>query len=291
MSFARIDDNYLDHPKCLEAGEDAAMLNIRAIVYCNKHLTDGRLPKSALSSITRKPKPELLVKDLVRVNLWEDHGDHWLLHDFLDWNESRSEVLTRRAAVKDRKKRWTERQAGTRSTDGDGTRSERVRNATSERGSDAPLSSPLLSSPIETGTPHSPPAAAAAGEPSRKARQKRQRPPDVRVDAVRADVLRLSGVDYPDAAWDGLRAQFGKGTSLDDALAYVRWCAAQPWERDTMRLDPTVLFRHARFVAGAAKARAPAATGPPRSPRTGTLRAEDAPAAAFTGAGDITAKF
>jgi hypothetical protein len=76
----------------------------------------------------------------------------------------------------------------------------------------------------------------------------------------------MGGPEYPatGAVWDGLRARLRQGAAEADVLAYLRWCATQPWERDTVRFDPEVLFREKRFEAGLAKARASPAA-PPRA--------------------------
>lgn len=102
MSYAQIDDGILDHPKLLDAGEDAANLFIRGIIWCNGKLTDGRITKAALSRLTSKRDANKHVAELVRVGLWIDHGDCWEVHDYLQWNDSRQKVLARRERARAR---------------------------------------------------------------------------------------------------------------------------------------------------------------------------------------------
>lgn len=104
MSYAQIDDGILDHPKLLDAGEDAANLFIRGIIWCNGKLTDGRITKSALQRLTMKRDAAKHAADLVRVGLWTDEGPHWQVHDYLQWNDSREKVLGRRARARERMK-------------------------------------------------------------------------------------------------------------------------------------------------------------------------------------------
>ncbi len=97
MTWAKFCDTILDHPKCIEAGEDATSLFIRSVVWCCKHLTDGRIPRAALRTITARDDAEGLAARLVAVGLWEDRDGAWWVHDFLDYNPSRAEVDGKRA--------------------------------------------------------------------------------------------------------------------------------------------------------------------------------------------------
>lgn len=91
---------------------------------------------------------------------------------------------------------------------------------------------------------------------SKSVRRRKPRPPSPDVDAVRAEVAELVGIEYPEHTWDQLRQRFREGLSRGDALAYVRWAGGRRWERDEVKLDPTVLFRAERCAVGVAKATA-----------------------------------
>lgn len=100
MTWTKLDDNIFDHPKMLKAGEDAANLYVRALVYCNRYLTDGRIEEETLGAVTRRPDAEALVAKLVKVGLWEEHPDGgWLVHNFHEHNPSAEEVLAKRAEL------------------------------------------------------------------------------------------------------------------------------------------------------------------------------------------------
>lgn len=128
------------------------------------------------------------------------------------------------------------------------------------KGKDKPPPTPSAGAAGADGPASKPVAAAPAAPPDPKPpkRAKRTRPPSPDVEAVRSAVLELVGVEYPEAAWDQLRARLREGATRDDALEFVRWASAQPWEGGQLRLDPTVLFRRERFATGLAKARASA---------------------------------
>lgn len=97
MTWSKIDDGFFDHPKVLRAGEDAANLYVRALVWCNKHLTDGEIPREALRVLTSKRDAEKSAERLVAVGLWESTPDGWFVHDFHAHNPKREEVEARRA--------------------------------------------------------------------------------------------------------------------------------------------------------------------------------------------------
>jgi hypothetical protein len=100
MPWSKLDDNIFEHPKMLRAGEDAANLYVRGLVYCNRYLTDGRIEAEVLPAITRKREAPRLAADLVRVGLWEAHPDGgWTVHDFHEHNPTAAEVAEKRAAI------------------------------------------------------------------------------------------------------------------------------------------------------------------------------------------------
>lgn len=100
MTWTKLDDNIFDHPKMLKAGEDAANLYVRGLVYCNRYLTDGRVEVEVLPVITRRADAETLAAALVRVGLWEAHPDGgWLVHNFHEHNPTAEEVEARRVSI------------------------------------------------------------------------------------------------------------------------------------------------------------------------------------------------
>ena len=119
MSWIKIDDNFADHPKFVGLSNDAVATWVRALGYCNRHMTDGKLGKAAARLCARSPKADRIVAELVEAGLWEQAGDSYQLHDYLDWNESRETRQRRQNEAKDRKERWKEQKrnaSGTRSS-------------------------------------------------------------------------------------------------------------------------------------------------------------------------------
>ena len=107
MGWARFDDKYTDHPKIVQAGPWAELLDMRAIIYSARHETDGFLPKNVLRMIgngIRKPAEQ--ARTLVEVGRWrEDPAGGWWVVDFLDYNPSKASKDKVRADARDRKTR------------------------------------------------------------------------------------------------------------------------------------------------------------------------------------------
>lgn len=114
MAWVYLDDQFPDHPKVVAAGDAAAWLFVCGLAYCRRYATHGRIPKGQIAKLTGHRTPAKLAAALCRppvgytAGLWEDHGDHYLVHDYDEWNKpqaSRSE-----AARKAAKSRWDKQQ-------------------------------------------------------------------------------------------------------------------------------------------------------------------------------------
>jgi hypothetical protein len=116
MPWVRIDENAMDHPKFLALTDGAWRLWCEGQAYCQKHLTDGCIPFAALKGF-RYYSPSRL-KNLLQTNVhgkaacWtqSENGDI-VVHDYLDWNDSRAEVLQARQMGRERRRKYRERHA------------------------------------------------------------------------------------------------------------------------------------------------------------------------------------
>lgn len=104
MGWARMDDGYMDHPKIMDAGPWAELLDRRGIEHCAKYETDGLVTKSALRRISRDiPKTAQRVLTLIEVGRWSaNENGGWWVHDYLDYNPSKQEKETQREAGRER---------------------------------------------------------------------------------------------------------------------------------------------------------------------------------------------
>jgi hypothetical protein len=99
MSWVRSDDNEPNHPKIFRAGPAAYGYFQAAKCYCSRYLTDGFIPVGDLSivlpGVTFRQAMALVIR-LVDCGLFDKKDDGWLVHDYLDYNPSREQVLERR---------------------------------------------------------------------------------------------------------------------------------------------------------------------------------------------------
>jgi hypothetical protein len=102
MPWVRFDDQLHAHPKVVALGEFklAAMgLQLMACCWSNAYLTDGFIPANVAEQLAGgDPTYLVVVRALMEARLWEKdtHSDGFVIHDFLDYNPSRREVLTHR---------------------------------------------------------------------------------------------------------------------------------------------------------------------------------------------------
>lgn len=118
MTWSKFDDAAPKSPKARAAGNEAWGLWVGAVIYCNRHLTDGLVSVAALA-MDCLPEPITLAKakklaerlcdakaQPEGVGLFERTATAGMyrVHDFLDWNLSKTEVESKRKADRDRKR-------------------------------------------------------------------------------------------------------------------------------------------------------------------------------------------
>lgn len=96
MPYARIDARFDDHPSHSEYDLDVMGLIACAITYSNRHLTDGKIPRSWVSK--RFPKfGKKAAMRLVEDGKWRlDQSGDFEIVDYLEHNPSRASVLKAR---------------------------------------------------------------------------------------------------------------------------------------------------------------------------------------------------
>jgi len=126
MAWVKIDDQFTDHPKAADAGPLGIAMQVAGLCYANRHLTDGFISHKVAArlldftgiavALPSRADPDdnhvsamrvlwLNVCDsLVSAGLWEVVDGGWQIHDFLEYNPSRADTLTKRAADMERKR-------------------------------------------------------------------------------------------------------------------------------------------------------------------------------------------
>lgn len=141
MPWVRIDDRFDEHPKLAEAGAVCWGIWLAGITYCNRNLTDGFIPWTAARSlgswkVLSPPDPdaddrrqiwtiartsgavgedmdtEWIIERLLAAGLWDVEDGGYRIHDYADYQRSRTEVLGDRDKVKGRVADWRKRNAG-----------------------------------------------------------------------------------------------------------------------------------------------------------------------------------
>ena len=97
MAWARIDDNFFNHPKVRKAGKDAVMFHIAALCYSNAFRTDGFINDDTLELIAIQAflkRANGYADKLVECKLWWRVEGGYQIHDYLEYNKSKTEIET-----------------------------------------------------------------------------------------------------------------------------------------------------------------------------------------------------
>lgn len=108
MPWVKLDDQFTEHPKVVEAGPLAAWLYVCGLTYCARQLTDGFVPTAQLRRLLPSASVVKLADRLVEVRLWEPASGGYRVHDYLIYNPSRQQTLATRKQKADagRKGGW-----------------------------------------------------------------------------------------------------------------------------------------------------------------------------------------
>lgn len=110
MVWAKLDDQFHSNKKLAQLGPrllPGAGLHSLAISWCASELTDGYIPTLQVRRLAGKDT-STLERALVDVGLWEVAENGYYIHDFLDYNPCREEVLAQREARSEAGKRGAE---------------------------------------------------------------------------------------------------------------------------------------------------------------------------------------
>lgn len=105
MPYAKLHDGYESHAKTqlvdLTAGT-AIALHCKALAHCARQLSDGHVSdawiRGQLASLRPRQREQVLAYAL-DVGLFEADQDGFRVHDYLDYNDSRTEVEKKRASA------------------------------------------------------------------------------------------------------------------------------------------------------------------------------------------------
>lgn len=116
MVWVALDDKAMTHPKQLRAGVEGVALWVAGLCHCNAHNTNGRVDKDLVPMLFPPlgSKAMKAAKRLVEVKLWDDCGDHYLVHDYEHFQaEALKDVVeSKRSAARERKRSQRMRDRG-----------------------------------------------------------------------------------------------------------------------------------------------------------------------------------
>lgn len=107
MAWAKLDDQFAEHPRIIGLGDRAFRLHVAAICLSNRKLTDGHISRHdgrILFAVVNANKRH--VTELLDAGVWEQNGgDGWVIRDYLQWNPDASTVKERRRKDNERRGR------------------------------------------------------------------------------------------------------------------------------------------------------------------------------------------
>lgn len=113
----RFDDQFPLHRKVSQLSDGAFRLHVEAIFWCARNLTDGFIAQDDLGGVSRYRQPRGYVTECVRRGSWHEvndgtisqecdecrqrypalTGNGFVIHGYLDWQQTRTKVLETRA--------------------------------------------------------------------------------------------------------------------------------------------------------------------------------------------------
>jgi hypothetical protein len=110
MSWLRLDDRHDEHPKIEPLSNAGFRLHIKILLYCARNCTNGVVTGAKLtqlaSTIPGRYGVANLVRELVNAKLLDETSNGVTVHDYLDYNPSKEQVLESRKRSAQRQKRY-----------------------------------------------------------------------------------------------------------------------------------------------------------------------------------------
>ncbi|HEV7717177.1 MAG TPA: hypothetical protein VGO53_16385 [Steroidobacteraceae bacterium] len=108
MQWVRLDSQAMSHPKLLRAGAEAAALWVSGLCHCNTHTTNGRIDADMVPLLYPPlgwAKARKAAQQLCNVGLWSDRGDHFMVHDYEDFQSeaTKDAIIAKREYERSRK--------------------------------------------------------------------------------------------------------------------------------------------------------------------------------------------
>jgi hypothetical protein len=109
MPWVRLDDRFPSHRKVALLSDRAFRLHVSAICWCAENLTDGHISDRELPLVAHMRGVKATAQQLQNAGLWDRTDDGWMIHDYLDYNPSREQVIADRKKNAERQERFRQR--------------------------------------------------------------------------------------------------------------------------------------------------------------------------------------
>ena len=110
MPYLNLDDGFADHPKVDALSDGAFRLHVSGLCYSARKLTDGFIQSRRVAALMPAYKPSYL-NELLNEGIWVDTAGGYDIHDYLDWNKSRSWWEEKRESDAKRLAKWRAKNA------------------------------------------------------------------------------------------------------------------------------------------------------------------------------------
>ena len=96
MPWVKLDDRFPSHRKIALLSDRAFRLHVSALCWCSENLTDGHIADRELPLVAKIRNVKATAQQLADAGVWDRTGGGWEIHDYLDFNPSREQVLAER---------------------------------------------------------------------------------------------------------------------------------------------------------------------------------------------------
>lgn len=108
MSWVRLDDGFMEHPKVLALTPRDFQVHMRALCYAARR-RDPHITPPALKVVGATTQ---IAERLTDVGVWDANGDGWVIHDWTEYQSDRNEAdgetrdERRKRMARERQARW-----------------------------------------------------------------------------------------------------------------------------------------------------------------------------------------
>ena len=120
MTWVRVDDKAMQHPKLVRAGAEGVCLWLAGLCHCNAFATDGRIHKDLVPALYSPiaARATRIATRLVELGLWIDDGDSYAVHDYQHYQHAalKEEAEARLREAEEKRRRERTRKAAWRAS-------------------------------------------------------------------------------------------------------------------------------------------------------------------------------